>query len=59
MIDVGDLVVFDQERTINSLAVLPELSEDLPQIFVTSQVFPAGSKFQQEIVCKRETQVMQ
>jgi exonuclease SbcC len=50
---------FDQERTINSLAVLPELSEDLPQIFVTSQVFPVGSQFQQEIVCKRETQVMQ
>ncbi len=50
---------FDQERTINSLAVLPELSEDLPQIFVTSQVFPEGSMFQQEIACKRETQVLQ
>lgn len=50
---------FDQERTINSLAVLPELSKDLPQIFVTSQVFPEGSKFQQEIVCKRETQLLQ
>jgi exonuclease SbcC len=50
---------FDQERTINSLAVMPELSEDLPQIFVTSQVFPAGSKFAREIICNRETQVMQ
>ena len=50
---------FDQERTINSLAVLPELSEDLPQIFVTSQVFPEGSMFQQQIACKRETQVLQ
>ncbi len=50
---------FDQERTINSLAVLPELSEDLPQIFVTSQVFPDGSRFQKEIVCTRETKVMQ
>ncbi len=50
---------FDQERTINSLAVLPELSKDLPQIFVTSQVFPAGSRFQHEINCKRETQALQ
>ncbi len=50
---------FDQERTINSLAVLPELSEDLPQIFVTSQVFPQGSSFQREIACTRETQVLQ
>lgn len=50
---------FDQERTINSLAVLPELSEDLPQIFVTSQVFPDASSFQREIACRRETQVLQ
>ncbi len=50
---------FDQERTLHSLAVLPELSDDLPQIFVTSQVFPAGSKFQQEIVCTRETKTLQ
>ena len=50
---------FDQERTINSLAVLPELSEDLPQIFVTSQVFPDGSIFQREITCSRETTVLQ
>ncbi len=45
---------FDQERTTNSLNVLPELSKDLPQIFVTSQVFPAGSSFQREIVCRRD-----
>jgi DNA repair protein SbcC/Rad50 len=46
---------FDQERTINSLGVLPELSTDLPQIFVTSQVFPEGSDFQREIACSRDT----
>jgi len=46
---------FDQERTINSLAVLPELSVDLPQIFVTSQVFPEGSSFQHKIACSRDT----
>ncbi len=50
---------FDQERTIHSLAVLPELSEDLPQIFVTSQVFPQDSSFQQEIACSREIQILQ
>ncbi|MCP4126154.1 MAG: AAA family ATPase [Gammaproteobacteria bacterium] len=50
---------FDQERTINSLAVLPELSEDLSQIFVTSQVFPDGAAFQREIACNRETTVLQ
>jgi DNA repair protein SbcC/Rad50 len=50
---------FDQERTINSLSVLPELSEDLPQIFVTSQVFPPGSTFQREIACSRESKSLQ
>lgn len=49
---------FDQERTISSLSVLPELSEDLPQIFVTSQVFPQGSTFQREIACSRDTKVL-
>lgn len=49
---------FDQERTISSLSVLPELSKDLPQIFVTSQVFPDSSEFQLEIACKRETQIL-
>jgi len=50
---------FDQERTINSLAVLPALSEDLPQIFVTSQVFPEGSSFQHKIACSRDTTELQ
>jgi len=50
---------FDQERTRNSLAVLPELSEDLPQIFVTSQVFPDDSGFQREIACSRDTTELQ
>ncbi len=50
---------FDQERTINSLAVLPELSKDLPQIFVTSQVFPDGVEFQHKIACSRDTTVLQ
>ena len=49
---------FDRERTINSLSVLPEVSENLPQIFVTSQVFLRGSQFQRKITCKRETRIL-
>ena len=45
---------FDEERTEKSLAVLPELSSDLPQVWIIAQSFPEGINFQQKIYCERE-----
>ncbi len=45
---------FDEERTERSLAVLPELSDDLPQIWIIAQSFPESMTFQHTIYCKRE-----
>ncbi len=45
---------FDEERTERSLAVLPELSDDLPQIWIIAQTFPEGMNFKRTIYCERE-----
>ena len=42
---------FDEERTASSLAVLPQVSGDFTQIWVTSQTFPAQSRFDLYIGC--------
>jgi len=42
---------FDEDRTASSLAVLPEVSGDFTQIWVTSQKFPARSHFDIHIEC--------
>lgn len=42
---------FDEERTAASLAVLPEVSPDFTQIWVTSQQFPKQSHFDIHIEC--------
>jgi exonuclease SbcC len=42
---------FDEQRTADSLAVLPDVSPDITQIWVTSQTFPPGSRFDLEIRC--------
>jgi len=42
---------FDEERTASSLAVLPQVSGDFTQIWVTSQTFPARSRFDLHIEC--------
>jgi exonuclease SbcC len=42
---------FDESRTASALAVLPEVSRDFTQIWVTSQTFPAASRFDLTIQC--------
>lgn len=42
---------FDETRTASALAVLPQISGDFTQIWVTSQTFPAGSRFDMTIEC--------
>ncbi|MCP3851585.1 MAG: AAA family ATPase [Gammaproteobacteria bacterium] len=45
---------FDEERTERSLSVLPELSDDLPQIWIIAQSFPDVMNFEHEIYCERD-----
>ncbi|MCU7959446.1 MAG: AAA family ATPase [gamma proteobacterium symbiont of Bathyaustriella thionipta] len=45
---------FDQERTRNSMSVLPELSDEIKQVWVIAQEFPEGSQFDQLIECSRD-----
>ena len=42
---------FDEGRTASSLEVLPRVSGDFTQIWVTSQTFPAQSQFDLSIEC--------
>jgi len=42
---------FDESRTASALAVLPKVSGDFTQIWVTSQTFPPDSKFDLVIEC--------
>jgi len=42
---------FDESRTASALAVLPQVSRDFAQIWVTSQTFPAVSRFDLVIEC--------
>lgn len=42
---------FDEKRTASALAVLPQVSRDFTQIWVTSQTFPAASRFDLSIEC--------
>ena len=48
---------FDEDRTASSLAVLPEVSGDFTQIWVTSQKFPARSHFDIHIECNARESV--
>ncbi len=45
---------FDQERTRSSLAVLPEFSEQIAQVWVIGQDFPAGVEFAKTVRCGRD-----
>ena len=51
---------FDEARTINSLKVLPDLSDEINQIFVVAQEFPAENMpdFEQHIECSREVETI-
>ncbi|MCU7938859.1 MAG: AAA family ATPase [gamma proteobacterium symbiont of Bathyaustriella thionipta] len=45
---------FDEQRTEQSLSVLPELSNDLPQIWIIAQSFPDNMNFEHSIYCERD-----
>ena len=47
---------FDEARTISSLRVLPDLSDEINQIFVVAQEFPAENQggFSRHIECHRD-----
>ncbi len=46
---------FDETRTRSSLSVLPALSEDVKQIFIIGQQFPADMSFDATIRCARDS----
>lgn len=48
---------FDERRTASALSVLPRVSGDFTQIWVTSQTFPAESHFDLYIECNAEETV--
>jgi len=45
---------FDQTRTASALRVLPELSEQITQVWIVAQEFPEGSRFDLSIACSRD-----
>lgn len=47
---------FDDKRTRSSLAVLPQLSDDINQIWVVAQQFPGDVDFDCRIECERESE---
>lgn len=46
-------VLFDETRTRNAMAILPELSEEIRQIWVIAQSFPEDTQRDLDIVCSR------
>ncbi len=45
---------FDQTRARNAMAILPELSEEICQIWVIAQEFPEDTQYDRAIDCSRE-----
>ncbi len=45
---------FDAERTLSTLEVLPQLSDEITQIWLIAQDFPEGSQLDRHIECARE-----
>jgi len=45
---------FDAERTLSTLEVLPQLSDEITQIWLIAQDFPEGSQLDKHIECARE-----
>ncbi|MCU7834151.1 MAG: AAA family ATPase [gamma proteobacterium symbiont of Taylorina sp.] len=45
---------FDEERTEKSLQELPQLSQDLTQVWVIAQTFPDNINFAKTIICERD-----
>ncbi|MES9966089.1 MAG: ATPase, partial [Sedimenticola sp.] len=49
---------FDQERTRSSLGVLPNLSDEITQVWIVAQEYPDGHRFDLPINCDRSQQTM-
>jgi len=49
---------FDQERALSSLAVLPELGDQLAQVWIIAQHFPDDAVFASHIRCSRDSDHM-
>jgi exonuclease SbcC len=45
---------FDETRTRNAMDILPELSEEIRQVWVIAQSFPEDTQHDLDIVCSRE-----
>ncbi|MBE9526769.1 MAG: AAA family ATPase [Proteobacteria bacterium] len=45
---------FDEERTEKSLQELPQLSQDLTQVWIIAQTFPDNMNFAKTIFCERD-----
>jgi exonuclease SbcC len=45
---------FDQTRTRNAMSILPDLSDEITQVWVIAQEFPEDTASQMEIACSRE-----
>lgn len=45
---------FDEERTRKSLQELPQLSQDLTQVWIIAQTFPDNMSFAKTIYCERD-----
>ena len=49
---------FDQDRTRSSIKVLRRLSKEINQIWVVAQEFPKRLKYDREILCSRDADVL-
>jgi exonuclease SbcC len=46
---------FDQERTRSALSALPNLSDEITQVWIVAQEFPAETEFDRFVQCARES----
>lgn len=49
---------FDQERTRSALKVLPDLSDDISQVWIVAQEFPDEQAFSRSFACTRENDAL-
>jgi len=49
---------FDAARTRSAMQALPELSNELSQIWIVAQAFPEGFAFDLSIPCRQDSQVL-
>jgi exonuclease SbcC len=49
---------FDQKRTREALAVLPQLSDEISQIWIVAQQFPSDMEFAGQFHCAREIKAL-